>query len=355
MGCSSTSSGRPPRLIVFGAVDIAASLCSAGARMPDGVRTSIDPRARFATPERFPDASRGDRRLARGGRRAAGRDRPRHLDRGPDPRPQARRRRARCSPCARRPGLSARWGRGGLRQSGASGWSSWGSATMSSSGYPRRSASTSARSARERDRAVDHGRDRRGPARARRRPAGRAQGADPRGARLICGLVLAAGAGTRFGERSKLLAELEGRPLLEHAIARPVRRGRTRARRGRARGVRRGDPGPGRLHAGRAGGLPALERGSGAVAAVRDRAPRRGRRRQPRDRHARRSAAGHARADCAVPGRAARHARRVRGASRATRWCSGPVQMQGDRAVCSGDQGARRLLDGATTIECGRF
>jgi molybdenum cofactor cytidylyltransferase len=36
---------------------------------------------------------------------------------------------------------------------------------------------------------------------------------------LICGLVLAAGAGTRFGERSKLLAELEGRPLLEHAVA----------------------------------------------------------------------------------------------------------------------------------------
>ncbi len=36
---------------------------------------------------------------------------------------------------------------------------------------------------------------------------------------MICGLVLAAGAGTRFGERSKLLAALEGRPLLEHAVA----------------------------------------------------------------------------------------------------------------------------------------
>ena len=36
---------------------------------------------------------------------------------------------------------------------------------------------------------------------------------------MICGLVLAAGAGTRFGERSKLLAELEGRPLLDHAVA----------------------------------------------------------------------------------------------------------------------------------------
>jgi molybdenum cofactor cytidylyltransferase len=36
---------------------------------------------------------------------------------------------------------------------------------------------------------------------------------------LIGGLILAAGAGTRFGERSKLLAELDGRPLLEHAVA----------------------------------------------------------------------------------------------------------------------------------------
>jgi molybdenum cofactor cytidylyltransferase len=35
---------------------------------------------------------------------------------------------------------------------------------------------------------------------------------------LIGGLVLAAGAGTRFGDGSKLLAELSGRPLLEHAV-----------------------------------------------------------------------------------------------------------------------------------------
>jgi CTP:molybdopterin cytidylyltransferase MocA len=36
---------------------------------------------------------------------------------------------------------------------------------------------------------------------------------------MIGGLILAAGAGTRFGsDGSKLLAELDGRPLLEHAI-----------------------------------------------------------------------------------------------------------------------------------------
>lgn len=35
---------------------------------------------------------------------------------------------------------------------------------------------------------------------------------------MIAGLVLAAGAGTRFGPEPKLLAELDGRPLLEHAV-----------------------------------------------------------------------------------------------------------------------------------------
>jgi molybdenum cofactor cytidylyltransferase len=35
---------------------------------------------------------------------------------------------------------------------------------------------------------------------------------------LIGGLILAAGAGTRFGVQPKLLAQLDGRPLLEHAV-----------------------------------------------------------------------------------------------------------------------------------------
>jgi xanthine dehydrogenase accessory factor len=45
----------PPRLIVFGAVDIAASLCSL-ARAAGWRSYVVDPRARFATPSRFPDA-----------------------------------------------------------------------------------------------------------------------------------------------------------------------------------------------------------------------------------------------------------------------------------------------------------
>jgi xanthine dehydrogenase accessory factor len=47
--------GPPPRLFMFGAVDIAASLCTL-ARAIGWRPYVIDPRARFATGERFPDA-----------------------------------------------------------------------------------------------------------------------------------------------------------------------------------------------------------------------------------------------------------------------------------------------------------
>jgi xanthine dehydrogenase accessory factor len=45
----------PPRLILFGAVDIAAALCTL-ARAAGWRPYVVDPRARFAAPERFPDA-----------------------------------------------------------------------------------------------------------------------------------------------------------------------------------------------------------------------------------------------------------------------------------------------------------
>ncbi len=45
----------PPRLIVFGAVDFAAALCRM-ARAAGWRPYLVDPRSRFATPERFPDA-----------------------------------------------------------------------------------------------------------------------------------------------------------------------------------------------------------------------------------------------------------------------------------------------------------
>jgi xanthine dehydrogenase accessory factor len=45
----------PPRLVVFGAVDFAAALCRV-AKAAGWRAFVVDPRSRFATPERFPDA-----------------------------------------------------------------------------------------------------------------------------------------------------------------------------------------------------------------------------------------------------------------------------------------------------------
>ena len=92
--CSSTSCYPTPRLILFGAVDVAASLCTL-ARAAGWRPYVVDPRARFATPERFPDAEEvivawPEEAFARLG----GIDRG-DVDRGAHPRPEARRRRAR--------------------------------------------------------------------------------------------------------------------------------------------------------------------------------------------------------------------------------------------------------------------
>ena len=83
-----------PRLVIFGAVDYAAALCTL-ARAAGWRAFVCDPRSQFATRRALPRCRGGDRRLARGGVRAPRRDRPRHLHRRADPRPEARRRRAR--------------------------------------------------------------------------------------------------------------------------------------------------------------------------------------------------------------------------------------------------------------------
>src|SRR4029450_4733047 len=67
------------------------------------------------------------------------------------------------------------------------------------------------------DRALDHVRGRCGAEPARGRAAVEHRRPYPRGGRLIGGLVLAAGAATRFGAQ-KQLAELDGIPLLEHSL-----------------------------------------------------------------------------------------------------------------------------------------
>ena len=143
--------GPAPRLILFGAVDIAASLCSL-ARAAGWRPYVVDPRARFATPRAVPRRRGGDRGVAGGGVRAARRDRSGDVDRGAHPRPEARRRgagdrAALAGAVHRRDGLAARPG-----QAARAAARSWAWARRSWSACPRRSASTSARSAARRPR-----------------------------------------------------------------------------------------------------------------------------------------------------------------------------------------------------------
>ena len=178
--------------------------CAGWRARPAGGPYVIDPRGRFATRERFPDAEEIVVAWPERGVRADRRDRPRHLHRGADPRPEARRRRARAGAALRRRRTSARWARGGRRRSGASG--------CVERGHDRRGARP--------DRRADRPRPGRPDARRRRRcrswprwwrcvTAARAGGcptprAHPRGGHLIGGLVLAAGESKRFGGRKQL-------------------------------------------------------------------------------------------------------------------------------------------------------
>ena len=119
------------------------------------------------------------------------------------------------------------------------------------------------------DRAVDHGRDRRDAPRPHGRAAGARQRPDPRGRRVrIGGLILAAGEGRRFGG-TKQLAELRGRPLLEHALdamlAVPALEPVVVVLGPR----RRRDPRARRPHGARDGRVRRLARGPGGVAALR--------------------------------------------------------------------------------------
>ena len=209
-----------PRLVVVGAVEVSRTLVRLAKEL--GYETVvIDGRAAFATEARFPDVDRllvgwpdeladeiglgpadavavlthdvkfdepaivealaSRLPVRRGGRLAQ--------DPGGPPRPAARGRRD----------------RGGGRP-----------AAGPDRARPRRAAAV-------RDGARDHGRDRRGtairhgPPDARAGPRPRGGRRDRRGGVKVVAVVLAAGASTRFGS-PKLLAPLDGRPLLQHAL-----------------------------------------------------------------------------------------------------------------------------------------
>jgi len=167
---------------------------------------------------------------------------------------------------------------------------------------------------------------------------------------LIGGLVLAAGAGTRFGDECKLLAELAGRPLLEHAVKAQcavadiervvVVLGARAAEIARAVDFRRADAvvcpewGRGQSESLRCG-LRALPGASKVIVTLGD---------QPRMSPAliERFAGAPAGARALYRGRPGHPV------------VLGPEQIEALRSV-SGDQGARGLLAGGRLIECGEL
>ena len=230
--CSSTSSRPAPRLVIFGAVDYAAALARL-ARAAGWRPFVCDPRSQFATRERFPDAEEvivawPDEAFARLG----GIDRATYIAvLTHDPKlDDAALTLALRSDAALR-GRDGQPPRAGAATRAAAGRRR--AARSCSSGSPRRSGSTSERSARG-DRAFDHGRGRRRAERPRRRPPLAGRGPDPRGGRLIGGARASRPARPRASARPKQLAELDGVPLLEHSL-RTMHRGAGGPRRGRAR------------------------------------------------------------------------------------------------------------------------
>ena len=308
-----------PRLVIFGAVDYAAALCRL-ARAAGWRPFVCDPRSQFATPARFPDAEEvivawPEEAFARLG----GIDRATYIAvLTHDPKlDDAALTIALRSDAAYVGAMGSRRAQAQRRE------------RLLAAGLERGAARAHRGADRPRpgrreprgDGAVDHGRGRGGAERARRRPPLARRRADPRGGRVIGGLVLAAGAGTRFGGR-KQLAELDGRPLLEHALramtAAPV--GRVVVVLGALVGGGHRDRGPARR---RAVLVRALGRGPVGLAGLRPRGA--GRLRGGRG-HARRPAAHVARRDPARDRRARRRRRRrardLLGRARPSRCCS---------------------------------
>ena len=220
----------PPRLIAVRRGRHRRPRCARSPAPPAGVPYVVDPRARFATRERFPDAEEVVAAWPEEAFAAARRDRPRDVDRGPHPRPQARRRGAPRSRCARRRGSSARWARGARRPSArerllAAGLDGGRARAPVSAGRPG-----PRRGQRGGDRAVDPGRDRGRAPRPRGRTAGERQGPDPRGPGLIGAADPRRGCrDARSAREPKLLADARRAPAGGARDPRPVRRRRTRA------------------------------------------------------------------------------------------------------------------------------